>query len=303
MYHLFGLPVGSTVAPSHYLSAVLPDDRPRARQLVRRLTAGKGFEETLRLRVREQVKTVRMKAVALRDEAGPPARVLGVDLDISELQRLEADNLQLRLGQQQALFEAVQAAQEEERRRMAESLHNGLGQVLFATKLQLDRLGAEPNSPARHEAARLLSDAIRQTRALSHELSPTLLEEFGLQVALETICRQLNAPSLHWHCHIVVADAVLPRVLQLAIYRLAQGLAHNVAQHAQASEATLEVERLPGWIVLRVEDNGRGFDPAAVHEGLGLKTLHSRAALLGGVVQLDSAPGQGTQVLVRLPVR
>jgi signal transduction histidine kinase len=96
----------------------------------------------------------------------------------------------------------------------------------------------------------------------------------------------------------------LPKHLQLTVYRLAQNLAHNVAQHAYASEATLEVEVevLPNWVVLRVEDNGRGFDMDTVQEGLGMKTLRSRTASLGGVVHLDSALGEGTQVLVRLPL-
>lgn len=205
--------------------------------------------------------------------------------------------------QRQALFEAVQRGQEEERRRIAESLHNGLGQVLYATKLQLDRLPALPDEPARREAARLLMDAIRQTRAISHELSPMVLEDFGLSAALESICQQLGGPTLHWHCYLDLDEEVpLPKSLQLTLYRLAQNLAHNVAQHAQASQATLEVEVLPNWVVLRVEDNGRGFDLSTVQEGLGMKTLRSRTASLGGVVRLDSALDEGTQVQVRLPL-
>lgn len=69
--------------------------------------------------------------------------------------------------------------------------------------------------------------------------------------------------------------------LQLAVYRLAQELAQNVLKHAQATEATLEVDVLPAWVVLRVEDNGWGFDPAQTSDGLGLRSLRSRAALLG----------------------
>jgi signal transduction histidine kinase len=295
MYHLVSLPPGQPVSPEVYLRFVVSDDRPRAEQLVRRLTSGQSVEETLRLQVGEHLKTVRLKAVMLRDEAGQPARVLGVDFDISELQRLEADNLRMRLGQQQALFEAVQAAQEEERRRMSESLHNGIGQILYATKLQLDRLPNAPESSPRHEAARLLGEAIRQTRALSHELSPAILEEFGLEATLRSICRTLSMPDLQWHCHFdFEASPPLAMPLQLVLYRLAQELAQNVLKHAQATEATLEVEILPGWAVLRVEDNGRGFDLATSSDGLGLRTLRSRVALLRGTLRLTSTPGQGT---------
>lgn len=80
----------------------------------------------------------------------------------------------------------------------------------------------------------------------------------------------------------------LPLALQLAVYRLAQELTQNVVKHAQARSATLEVDVLPGWVVLHVQDNGRGFDPAAPTAGIGLRTLRSRVALLGA--PCSSAP-------------
>ncbi|MGI4832153.1 MAG: PAS domain S-box protein [Janthinobacterium lividum] len=304
MYDLFGLPLGQPVQPAIYLDYVLAEDRPQAKQLVRQITVGAGdIETTLRLQVGAAVKTVRIKSVVLRDAAGQAVRVLGVDLDLSELHRLEADNLRLRLSQQQALFEAVQAAEEAERRRMSESLHNGIGQLLYATKLQLDRLPDAPVRSPQQEAARLLGEAIRQTRTLSHELTPAILEEFGLEKTLRSICSTLNTPSLRWRCHLAFEGApALPLPLQLAVYRLAQELAQNVLKHAQATEATLEVDVLLAWVVLRVEDNGRGFDPSQTGGGLGLRSLRSRAALLGGSVHLTTAPGQGTQCQVRIPL-
>ncbi|RPD48677.1 PAS domain S-box protein [Hymenobacter sediminis] len=310
MYHLFGLPVGSPTAPSHYLNAVLDEDRPRAEQLVQRLTAGQGFEETLRLRVAEQVKTLRMKAVVLPSEDSQPARVLGVDLDITELQQLEADNLRLRLTQQHALFEAVQAAQEEERKRMAESLHNGIGQILYATKLRLDRLPPLSTDPsltaARQEAEQLLGEAICQTRALSHELVPMTLEEFGLPTALQDIGQKMSSPQLQLRSHIELDEeaAPLPPALQLALYRMAQELAQNIVKHARgATEATLELETMPGWVLLRAEDNGPGFVRSpAQSSGLGLRSIRDRVALLGGQLETGSIPTGGAYVRIRIPL-
>jgi PAS domain S-box-containing protein len=304
MYQLFELPQGQPVVPSIYLHYVLAADLPLAERLVQRLTTGTGdFETTLRLQMGEAIKTVRVKAVVLRDTQGQAVRVLGVDLNISELHRLEADNLRLRLSQQQALFEAVQAAEEAERRRMSESLHNGIGQILYATKLQLDRLpAASPLSPQRR-AADLLGEAIRQTRTLSHELTPAILEQFGLEKTLRSICSTLHSPGLRWHCYFVFEEArPLSMPLQLAVYRLVQELAQNVLKHAQATAATLEVEVLPAWLVLRVEDNGRGFDPAQISDGLGLRSLRSRVALLGGSVHLTTLVDHGTQCQIRLPL-
>jgi len=313
MYHLFGLPVGSAVAPATYLTVVVPEHRVRAKQLVRRLTAAAGdFEETLRLRVGDRVKTVRMRIVVFHDGQGQAVRVLGVDLDISELQRLEHDNLRLRLRQQRALFEAVQVAQEAERKRMAESLHNGIGQILYATKLCLDRLhapvlGTDPVlSTARHEADQLLSEAIRQTRALSHELVPMVLAEFGLAAALKDVCRKMSSPQLRLRCSVQFDDeaALLAPALQMALYRMAQELVQNIVKHATgATEASLELETMPGWVMLRAEDDGPGFSlDLAEAPGLGLRSIRDRVALLGGQLEIGTALTGGAYVRIRIPL-
>jgi signal transduction histidine kinase len=313
MYRLFGLPLGTPVAPRFYLDVVEADDRPIAERLVHKiLQEPSRFEEQLRVRVGGQVKTLRLKAEVLRDATGQPARVLGVDLDISAVQRLEADNLRLRLSQQQTLFEAVQQAQETERKRIAEGLHNGVGQLLFATKLRLDRLhtpvlDTEPGLvAARQEADRLLVEAIRQTRTLSHELVPTVLEDFGLTKALQDICRQLSTPQLVLRCHVVLDEQVpaLPTLLQLALYRMAQELGLNIVKHAHgATEASLELETTPGFVLLRAEDNGAGFaSDVATSMGLGLRTIRDQVALLDGTLELGHEPEFGTFVRLRIPL-
>ncbi|MDO7873700.1 PAS domain-containing protein [Hymenobacter sp. ASUV-10] len=228
----------------------------------------------------------------------------------AESQRLAEENLHLRLTQQQARIEAVLTAQEEERRRIAESLHNGVGQLLYAVKLQFDQLGLAPALKAvpelaamQRQATGLLSDAIRQARTLSHELTPGIVADFGLAAALHDICHKLKSPGLYWQCLVHLDEEYpVPEHLQVAAYRLAQELTQNVIKHAHATQATLEVETLPGWLVLRAEDNGRGFDPAAPSAGIGLPSLRNRVALLGGSVRLEAAPGRGTRVQVRVPL-
>ena len=312
LYRLVGLAPGEAVQPARYFDYVVLEDRPVVERLLPYLTDGRGpFEETLRLQVGEQVKTVRLQAVVL-PAAGQPGRVLGVHLDISELQRLAADSL--RLSQQQALFEAVLQAQEAERRRIAENLHNGVGQTLYATKLRLDQLhypllNAEPALvTARREADALLADAIRQIRALSHELVPQVLREFGLATALQNVCQQLSSPTLRLRCHVLLDEQVppLPDLLELALYRMAQELGLNIVKHARgATEASLELETTPGFVLLRAEDNGAGFDspnPATDTPGLGLRTIRDRVALLGGTLDLGHHAGQGTFVRLRIPL-
>ncbi|MGY2134912.1 PAS domain S-box protein [Hymenobacter sp. HD11105] len=305
MYRLFGLPPGSPIRPETYFDFALPEDRAVAERIVRGLTSGRtGFEETLRIQVGKAVKTVRVKAAGAFDAAGEPLRMLGVDLDISEVHRLEAENLHLRLTQQQALFNAVLEAQETERRRMAESLHNGVGQTLYATKLQLDQVRGLAPAPGWGRVDALLSDAIRQTRTLSHELVPTVLTDFGLQAALHDVSRKLSGPHLRFTCTVELDDEQpLPQSLEVALYRIAQELAQNVVKHAQASEASLALETVPGFVLLRVEDNGIGFPaPAAAGSGIGLRTIRDRVTLLGGTVELGSTPAFGTYVRIRFPL-
>ncbi|GAC1598305.1 MAG: hypothetical protein NVS3B25_24090 [Hymenobacter sp.] len=309
LYHLLGRPVGSPVKLQFFLDAVLDDDRPAAAQLVRTLTAEpRSSDTTLRLRVGDAVKTVRFKAVAVPDAPGPPVRVLGVCLDVSDVQRLEAENLALKLDRHKELLLAILQAQETERQRLAEVLHNGLGQVLYATKLHLDQL----DTPAlqalpvlaglRQQTDRLLAEAMRQTRTLAHELVPTSLLEFGLAVAVRDVCRDLSTPQLLLECQVWGEELPLPQPVQVTLFRLAQELAHNIVRHAGATQALLELETLPNWVSLRAEDNGRGFDPRTVAEGLGLRTVRQAVALLGGTVAVDSSPDFGTHIRLRIPL-
>ena len=309
LYRLFGQPVGSLVHLQTFLDAVLDDDRPAAARLLRTLTAGSGsFDAPLRLRVGDTVKTVRFKAVPIPDAPGVPERMLGVCLDVSDVQRLAAENLALKLDRHKELLLGILQAQETERQRLAEVLHNGLGQVLYATKLHLDQLDtpalrALPALAGLYQLTdRLLADAMRQTRTLAHELVPTSLVEFGLAAAVCDVCRDLSTPQLRIVCHVWGEELPLPQPVQVTLFRLVQELTHNIVRHAGATEATLELETMPGGVSLRAEDNGHGFDPLTVTEGLGLRTVRHAVALLGGTVAVDSSPAFGTHIRLRIPL-
>ncbi len=309
LYHLFGRPVGTPVKLQVFLDAVVDDDRPAAARLLRTLTDGSSrFDAPLRLRVGDAVKTVRFKAVPIPDVPGTPERMLGVCLDVSDVQRLEAENLALKLDQHKELLLAILQAQETERQRLGEVLHNGLGQVLYATKLRLDQLAtpalrALPALAGLHQqSVGLLAEAMRQTRTLAHELVPTSLLEFGLAAAVRDVCQGLSTPQLRIECHILGEEPALPQPVQVTLFRLAQELAHNIVRHAGATQALLELETLPNGVSLRAEDNGHGFDPLTVAGGLGLRTVRNGVALLGGTVAVDSSPEFGTHIRLRIPL-
>jgi len=225
--------------------------------------------------------------------------------DITERKRLQ----QADRDQQQALAEMVLAAEESEKRRIAESLHNGLAQQLYATKLSLSQLQAQqcrddPKAFAEvhHKASQLLATAIGQTRTLSHELIPRTLQDFGLEVAIQDICNDYSIAPLRMRCSVQDVPQGLPPHLLLALYRMAQELANNIVKHAQATQATLRIYLDGPNLVLQAEDNGIGFDKAhaAQSKGLGWQTLQDRVHLLQGTLILERR--HGTQVTIRLPL-
>ena len=230
--------------------------------------------------------------------------VQGTWRDITGLKRVQ----QAKLDQQQQLAQAVLAAEEGEKRRIAESLHNGLAQLLYAAKLSLGQLEAEhcqkdPKAFARAQlkVANLLTSAITQTRTLAHELVPRTLEDFGLEAAVQDICSDYSLAPLRLTCHLADLPHGLPSHLALATYRMAQELANNIVKHAHATQAKLSITADGHILELRAEDNGVGFAAEPQSKGLGWQALQDRVRLLNGTLQLDTQPGR-TCVTIALPL-
>lgn len=305
MYRLFGLAPGTPVQPEIYRHYAQEKDLPRAEALIRRLRQDQQpFEETLHLKVGGRRKTFRIKAVVVPDPQGRPAQVLGVDLDITEVQKLEKENLAIRLQQQKNLILAILEAQENERKRIAEGLHNSLAQLLYAARLHLEQLGREPARQAdyRLQVDQLLDEAIRETRRISHELMPAILEEMGLAAAIEDICHKFSTPQLDLHCRVYPLSRRLPKHLQLAIYRMVQELTNNIVKHAGATRASIQISQQDRHIALLAEDDGIGFTrKPGQATGIGLKVIQDRVSLLGGTMEMDSQPGKGTLISIYLP--
>ncbi|MCI1189097.1 PAS domain S-box protein [Hymenobacter sp. DH14] len=227
---------------------------------------------------------------------GQSGGVLVILRDVTERERLAEEATQLRLRQQQEVLAAILETQETERKRIAEALHNGLGQLLYATKLSLDNRGELP--PAPRDSLRLLEEAIRTTRTISFELTPGILEDFGLRIALETLVKRIAPARLPVHLHLRNLDQRLPALVEIAVYRTVQELLNNVMKHAHATEVEVHVAHENGRLYVSVEDNGRGFEPALLATeplaGIGLAGVRNRVALLGGELSVRSQRGRGT---------
>ena len=292
--HFFG--PSAAQALGRPLFEVLPGLDDTVRHEVARALAGERIDRYNRA---FRLRTGRYDAhlVPLPPPAGTQAGgVLIIMRDVTERERLAEEAIQLRLRQQQEVLAAVLATQETERKRIAEALHNGLGQLLYATKLSLDGPGGVP--PAPRDALRLLEEAIRTTRTISFELTPGILEDFGLRTALEALVKRIAPARLPVHLHLRNLDQRLPAPVEITVYRTVQELLNNVMKHAQATEVEVHVAHEAGRLYVSVEDNGRGFEPASVAAeplaGIGLAGVRNRVALLGGELAVRSQRGRGT---------
>lgn len=205
------------------------------------------------------------------------------------------------------IFRAILDAQEAERKRIAENLHNGLGQTLYAAKLSLGALNKfsvpENDRENLKNADKLLNDAINESRRLSHELMPAILEDFGLKVGIEDICRNLNGKTL-FKCQFKGPIKQLDKYIRMVIYRLVQELLMNVVKHSQASNALVAIEVFRGHVLVLVQDDGKGFSPSKEKaDGIGLKTIRSNVSLLNGNIAIASKPGKGSTINIDIPFK
>jgi two-component system, chemotaxis family, CheB/CheR fusion protein len=241
---------------------------------------------------------------------------LSIVHDVTERGRLEKERTELKLNQQKEVLNVILETQEQERRRIAEALHNGLGQILYAAKLQLEeaapekRNGQEKDTEKERETARknletLLNDAIRETRTISFEMMPVILEDFGLEVALRELCKRLSQSGLSLNCYVSGFKERLTPGLETALYRITQELINNIIKHARAEEGTIHLEHKRNKIKLTVEDNGTGFDEKEVtklKKGIGLNSIMNRLKLIDGNMAIKSQPNRGTIVTLTIPI-
>jgi len=210
-----------------------------------------------------------------------------------------------------SLIERIVYAQEEERKTISRELHDQLGQSLLALLLEVDRLcqdGRAPQDACENLRAKIRS-LIEEVRRLAWGMRPSILDDYGLDYALarhtEEIAERFGLPIDYQYSRLPGLGR-LPGRVEVALYRIAQEAIMNVVRHARANRASAVVLQRRSEVTLLVEDDGRGFDPAAVRgngaECLGLTGMQERAALLGGSCAVESAPGHGTTVRVRIPI-
>lgn len=227
---------------------------------------------------------------------------------IAEQQQLlhEKQVQQINKTHELEMLQALITAQEDERNRIAQDLHDGLGGLLATLRQRASgtlHLDASENGKT-GEFLSILDDAGSEVRRIAHNMMPRALIRMGLVAALEDLAVHLQSSGkLHVHFHCLNYDIDMGKEQEIALYRIAQELCTNVIKHSGASEVIIQLSHDDGIAVLTIEDNGNGFDPAFHdHGGTGLGNVRSRVAFLDGELELDSTPDTGTSVTIQIPI-
>jgi signal transduction histidine kinase len=202
---------------------------------------------------------------------------------------------------------SLMEAQEQERHRIAHELHDELGQELALAQMKLNGLieeTADPLKPALTDLNDQLSAISTIAREISHGLYPRHLEYVGLATAVKRLCDDMRRGK-HFSTNLVIGNLPeqLPPSVSLCLYRVVQETLHNVISHSQASNVRVELGADTAQIILRIIDDGIGFDLTHEVAGLGLPSMRERVRSVGGSIEITSSPNAGTKVEVTIPRR
>ncbi|HLV89315.1 MAG TPA: PAS domain-containing protein [Candidatus Sulfotelmatobacter sp.] len=320
-YEYTGAPSGSADGIG-WMAYVHPEDEDRAKAEWERCVAcGENYETEYRLRSREGLyRWFRARAVPIRDDKGAIARWYGTCSDIHDSKLLEqsirenAAKLEKMVDERTAelreLSVRLMTMQDQEHRRIARELHDGLGQELAVAKIVLDST-VQQGSPesirrACGEAISIIDRAIQQVRSMSHLLHPPLLDEVGLLSAISWYADGLTERSGIQTC-LDVQPREFPRLapdLETAIFRIVQEALTNVFRHASATQVWITLAQRGVQTVITVKDDGRGISAkvAELHPGslgVGIRGIKQRAREFGGELKIANAnPGTLVEVII-----
>ncbi len=300
---LTGYKFEENAAFEHWLTEAASSGADKVRRYLKRLFSG----DARRLNFELDVKTRRGEKRRWSFSASAPGTlrdgrryIVGMAVDITEhAEELRAANTELR-----ALSRRLVDAQEAERRKIAETLHDDIGQVLTGLNLVLKRARKKRSAEELAEAESLVADLLERVRDLSTNLRPHVLDNLGLAIALRWHVKRFSE-----HTKIPVTLQIrgvrrtLPSDLSTTVFRLVQEALTNVARHSRAKRAGVSVGQRDKTLRIEIHDNGRGFDPAHLPNGSsGLRNLRERVRLSGGEFTIESKRRAGTTLRATVPV-
>ncbi|WP_025764893.1 ATP-binding protein [Dyadobacter tibetensis] len=229
------------------------------------------------------------------------------------LARVEQEKYQWQLNEERVRAAALIEGQEEERKRFALELHDGIGQMLTGLKLHSERLQElqfhdEKQQKRFGQLVQLIQETIQATRQVSFNLMPSVLSDFGIGSAIKVLCKQtMDSAGVPIDYQGEEGRIELPANTEIALYRIAQEALNNAVKHARASEIIVRLQKIGKEVSLTIQDNGQGFDTEAPMPdrpyGLGrngLENMQTRSHLINGIIQIESSLGIGSKIMINI---
>jgi len=214
-----------------------------------------------------------------------------------------------RLRTERKVLNAVITTEEKEKKRYAKDLHDGLGPILSTVKMSLSSLKDRVTDPSGTEILsntnHLVNEAISSIKDISNNMSPHVLSNFGLASAVSAFVSKINLTgTVEIDFKSNMENKRLENDKEVVMYRAVCELINNSIRHSGASRIDIELNKLEKFITLQFNDNGRGFDMSTLNiddgRGMGLSNIETRVKTVGGVFVLESTPGKGTSVLIKM---
>jgi len=212
----------------------------------------------------------------------------------------ELEKANLKISYQKELLHSTIETQEEERKRIAQDLHDAISSKLNVVSLSTNVLidGKLPKDEQQQTLNHILSittKTLESSRRLAHNLLPPILENFGLQAAIEELCDEFVSSKKVTVGYQIIYDKMLSKPHELHIFRIIQELLNNSIRHGKATNVSLDMKEQQGRLYITYTDNGKGFDTKSVtkNKGIGLKNIESRVDILNGELSYQSEIGKG----------
>lgn len=301
--------------PQLWANNIHPDDREWVYEENIRHTAEKGgYRAEYRMLTTDgRTVWVREESSVVKDEEGASIYWRGLLIDVTELKETEQklrrslDMLRHAMAERRLLLRRVEDSAEQERRRIAEDIHDDSIQVMASVSLRLQALHSSI-PPERQgvldEIRQMVDESIDRLRHLVFELRPPALDSRGLTAALRQYLERTGAEAGFDYRIIDKIELDPPPDVRTQLYRIGQEAITNIGRHADARLVRLSIEHRGSGVGVRIEDDGRGFDPTVIEPvpgHLGTSAMRERAEMAGGVFDIKSEPGKGTVVEFWLP--
>jgi PAS domain S-box-containing protein len=311
-YRIFGVdPDRFVTSYEGFLECVAPDDRERVRAAVdAALWEGAVYSIDHRIQHPDgSMREVHEQGEVIFDGSNNPLGMRGSVQDVTRQKETE-QQLQQLLKQNQRLHRRSMRIQEDDRKRLAHELHDEMGQLLSAIKMDVAYIQKKwgHNSTELASVTADIQDIVFQgiqgIREITQRLRPPMLDQFGLLDAIQELVDKWRQRNRDTKISLSMVDEIprLSDLQEISLYRCVQEGLTNISRHAQADYVTVSLRFEDEWLVLALEDNGRGMDPASTHDGLGLYGLKQRAEAVGGAVCCRSVGGQGFWLSMVLPL-